>query len=208
MAKLKSQDQLTITSGNRFLIPGPEDLAEQESSGVPYADLCDPRSRYSPQKKMEVVTAYYIWGDSITASDKTGVNANTIRWWKSEASWWPALEAKIRKEKNDELIGGYTRALGSYMTHVEDALKGDPIIDKKSGEIVGYKKPSLRDIVMAMAIMQDKRAQLLGEPTTASHKSTSDQLAEVFKKFLEDSEAQRKKRETTSYKVIEAERIG
>lgn len=200
-------DFLTIEAldqKNKFEVPGPDDLGEADETGIPYADLCDPRSKYTPQQKANAVAAMCLWGDSITAADKTGINAATIRWWKTEATWWPALEQKFRKTKNEELIGGYTRAIDTLMEHVHDAAKGEPIFDKKTGEIIGYKKPSLRDLVMAIAIMQDKRAVLLGEPTSISSKTAAEQLAEAYKIFLEQGEELRKKKEP---KVIQGERL-
>lgn len=205
MTKETKKDQIRISSnseGAKFEVPGPEDLAEAGPDGVPYADLCDPRSKYSPQKKAEVVAAYYIWGNSIAAADKTGVNAATIRWWKNSASWWDALSKKFWSEKNDELVGGYTTSIDLVMQHVADAVKGEPIYktDKKTGEveIVGYKKPSLRDLVMAAAIMQDKRMQLQGMPTSVSAKSTADTLKEVFENFMNQAEKLKKKRKGKS----------
>lgn len=188
MTKESKKDQLRIETGPKLEIPGPDDLDEADKSGVPYADLCDPRSKYSPQKKAEVVAAYYIWGNSITAADKTGVNAATIRWWKNEASWWEPLAQKFWNSKNDELVGGYTTSIDLVMSHVADAVKGEPIFDKKTGEIIGYKKPSLRDLVMAAAIMQDKRAQLQGQHQPVSAKTTAETLREAFETFVAQSD--------------------
>lgn len=203
MAKEIKKDQITIQgTGVKFEVPGPEDLDEADSDGVPYADLCDPRSKYSPQKKAEVVAAYYIWGDSITASDKTGVNAATIRWWKNEASWWLPLSQKFWSECHDELIGGYTQSIQQVMSQVSDAVKGEPIWskkpDKETGElyIIGYKKPSLRDLVMAAAIMQDKRMQLQGTPAIQTAKSTTEMLKEVLETFKEESKDLKSKRKS------------
>jgi hypothetical protein len=209
VAKETKKDQLRISTdapGTKFEVPGPDDLDEADAEGVPYADLCDPRSKYSPQKKSEVVAAYYIWGNSIAAADKTGVNAATIRWWKASASWWEPLSQKFWNNKHDELIGGYTNSIDLVMSHVADAVRGEPIYktDKKTGEvtIVGYKKPSLRDLVMAAAIMQDKRAQLQGMPAAITAKSTADSLKEVFEKFEKDAEEIKKKRGKKSGKEI------
>lgn len=199
MTKEIKKDQITIQAvGTKFEIPGPDDLDEAGSDGVPYADLCDPRSKYSPQKKAEVVAAYYIWGDSIEASKKTGVNAATIRWWKNEATWWLPLATKFWSEKHDELIGGYTTSIDLVMSHVADAVKGEPVYstNKKTGEatLIGYKKPSLRDLVMAAAIMQDKRAQLQGTPAIQSAKSTTEMLKEALATFKDEAEGIRNKR--------------
>lgn len=201
MTKETKKDQLRISSdpkGSTFEIPGPEDLDEAGPDGVPYADLCDPRSKYSPQKKAEVVAAYYLWGNSIAAGDKTGVNPVTIRWWKNSAPWWDALAKKFWTAKHDELIGGYTTSIDLVMQHVAGAVQGEPIYqtNKKTGEvtIIGYKKPSLRDLVMAAAIMQDKRSQLQGMPATQSTKSTADTLKEVFEKFMDQADELKKNR--------------
>lgn len=189
----KNQDKLpgkSLTGSNAFTIP--EDVDDNEFS---LGELADPRSKYSPSEKAEAVTLMVLWGDSKTASAKHSrkVPPGTIRWWKAESSWWAGLESTFKREKNAELDAGMTRAMHSLMDYLEKGItEGVPTLDKK-GNVVNV-KPSFRDATMALAIMQDKRQVLRGEPTAISAKSATEHLKDAYQQFLEQSDAVRKKK--------------
>lgn len=190
------------TEGEKFLIPKGVD-----DNVFSLRDMNDPRSKYTVDQKAEAVAAMCLWGTSEKAASKLPykIPAATIRWWKTESTWWSEQEARFWKEKNGELVAGYTRALHKLEDHIADIIdNGEPVYDPKSGKIVYYKKPGIRDSVMAMAIMQDKRSVLRGEPTAISSKSALEQAADLFKEFMKHSEEIRKDK---GPKIIDAEVI-
>jgi hypothetical protein len=176
---------------SKFVIP--EGVDEQYESVL--RDMQDPRSKYTPEQKAQAVAAMALWGTSEKAASKLPfkIPPATIRWWKTESTWWADVEARFWREKNGELVAGYTQAIHHLNDYIlELVTQGEPIYDPKTGNLKGYKKPSLRDSVMAMAIIQDKRAVLKGEPTAISSKSATEQLKELLVGFMEQSDRIRK----------------
>ena len=160
-------------------IPIPEDAQDNEFS---LADLYHPKSKISPTKKMEVVMAMVMTQSSREASRMTGVNDSTIRWWKTQAIWWPAAEDKCKRDKQDELDAAYTRIIDLGTKNIEDILKNGEHYVKKDGSL-GRKPASLRDNYMGVAILQDKRDKVRNVPQFTKQKDTTALLQELLDKF-------------------------
>ena len=116
----------------------------------------------------------YSWGLEIPDS--------TIRWWATQASWWPELMKVLRKEKDEELDAMQTEIIHKAGEELVDRLtKGDEVITK-DGDVV-HKAVSARDLAIIHGTLYDKRALKRGDPTSKVERSDSDALAQLAEQF-------------------------
>jgi hypothetical protein len=172
-------------------LPIPEGVDESEFS---LASLYHPLSKYTPEQKMRVVAEMLIWEDSLKVEKLTGVNAATIRWWKTQAVWWPAAVDHCRRNKNDELDAVMTRVMHKAMSNVEDIIENGEDVVTKTGQIV-KKMPGLQHQVMAAAILQDKREGLRAAPGVKDKKNSDEVLEKLLKGFEDLSQEIRSKKD-------------
>jgi hypothetical protein len=171
---------------------GSLDKIEDKSNAfdeIDLRDMYDPRSKWPAEKKIEVASWFILTGSSRAISKKTGVPAETIRWWRTTAHWWPELVAKLRKEKNEELDGRLSGIIEEAVDGISERIKhGDEYLDRTTGQLI-RKKLSGRDLTTMMAIMYDKRALMRGDPTSRTEKSTSDTLDFLKQQFADLSKS-------------------
>lgn len=170
-----------------------KDLVEKQSPPKEYENLGDekiqldlnelysPHSKYTPEQKMYAVVAYMVTGSSIKAEKMTGIDASTIRWWKTKSEWWDKALAEARRTKQDALDAHLTGLIHRSAEEFEDRLlNGDEVVDKYGD--THRKKMSGRDIATTLGILFDKRALIRGDPTSNSGASSS-QLKDLSQKF-------------------------
>jgi hypothetical protein len=165
----------------REVIEYQEEVPEEDR--IHMKDLYSQNGPYTPEQKLSAVMAYVVTGCSIKAGEMTGIPNATIRYWKSQAPWWPETIAKLRKQKQDELDGRFTGVIHKAIGEVEDRLdNGDQVVDK-NGNLV-RRKMSGKETATTLAILFDKRQMLRGDPTSRTEKTTtSEQLTSIMNEF-------------------------
>lgn len=156
---------------------------KQDGLDIELRDLYAANGKYTPEQKIETVMAYMVTGTSRKASKLCNVPENTIRWWKSQSSWWQEVMAECRRKKQDELDATFSRIIELGTDGVEDRLiNGNTVIDKDGNQ---YQVPmSGKDIGWILGVIFDKRQLLRGDPTSRVEKVTEqgrlDRLMEHF----------------------------
>ena len=152
-------------------------------------DLYAANGKYTPEEKLYAVVAYMVEGNSVRASKRTGIPADTIRWWKNNAPWWNDAMKEGRRQYQDQLDAHLTRIIHKGAEEVAERLeKGDEIVTKDGD--VRRKKMAGRDVATTMAILYDKRALLRGDPTSNPGRGGQalDALAKRFEEFADKLE--------------------
>lgn len=178
-----------VVNSNEKKIVVPDEVDDNEFS---LTDLYSPKSKYTAEQKMSAVMGMVITGNSEKAGKLAGVKPATIRWWKTQATWWPGAMAKCQREKNDELDAAQTRIISLCVSQIENQLKnGEEVLDKNGNRI--RKEVSARDCSVIAATQQDKRALLRHEPTSITAKTQTEIIADLVNKCLSLSEELRNK---------------
>jgi hypothetical protein len=90
----------------------------------------------TPAKRAEVVTAYLTLGNSKLVESLTGVNAVTIRSWRT-MEWWKELETTIRDEENLALDVKLSAIVGKTLDLLNDRVThGDFLYDSRKGQLI------------------------------------------------------------------------
>ena len=204
---------------NKFLANKPQDGGSVKEvldeavrrDGVPsdsdefdLSSMYDPRSKYTPEQKMQAVMAYVATGTSRQAQKYCIVPEETIRWWKHAAHWWPEAVHYAKQVKQEELDAKLTGVIDSAVEQLHDRiLNGDEVLTKEGD--TRRKKMSGREIAMTMGIAYDKRGMIRTEAVGSSHKESIEEslekLADKFQQFSEELERNR------TAKIIDGERI-
>lgn len=148
------------------------------------SDMYDPRSTYTVEQKMQAAMAMVMTNNSKQACKLSGVNAATIRWWKTEAAWWPDAINHCRKQKNDDVDAAITNIIDKSLEKYNAILEeGEEVLHPKTGEKI-RKQPSLRDLATSTAILFDKRSHIRGESIGTGAKADQNEiLIKLMQKF-------------------------
>ena len=139
--------------------------------------------KYTPEDKIAAATAFIVTGEYQKASRLCGIHPDAIRYWRNTAGWWGELVAILKKQKQDEIDGAITGVLHNAVGVIADKLENGEEVVGKNGVVV-HKMPALRDVVMALGILFDKRQLLRGDPTSRSvNNSTTDTLKKIQSQF-------------------------
>lgn len=142
---------------------------------------------YPEEKKIEVVALFASGVVSSRSLERlTGINANTVRDWRTQ-DWWAEMLERIHAGKDDETVGRFTEIVDKSLDVIQDRLaNGDFKLNTKTGEIKRV-PVSLRDATVVGSIIVDKRQLLRGKPTSRSEQISPgarlEKLAEEFRKF-------------------------
>lgn len=155
--------------------------------------LDHPRSKYTPQQKLHVVSVYMLTGNLKKAADNAGINYEVVKDWKTRSSWWEDALAAVRKNKQDELDAHITDILDCCVSEITDRLvNGDEVITKIGTR--ERKQISARDAAWIAGVLFDKRALIRGDPTSRSERSSKeDDLNQLLKKFEDLSKKMQEK---------------
>ena len=143
---------------------------------------------YPEKKRIEVATAHAMGLSSTMISAATGVQAQTVRFWRMQ-DWFKDLVEEIRREDDNTVDAKLTNLVSKSLDVITDRLEnGDFMFDQKSGSFV--RKPISAQVVNKIAdTMFDKRNLLRGKPTSISGKQEqiTDRLAKLaieFERFV------------------------
>lgn len=131
-----------------------------------------------------------------TAGKLTGISINRIMQWKRK-QWYHDALAVIQQRLDDQLDANFTGVINRGTHRAAERLdKGDPIVDIKSGEVVGYKPVSAKDAAVISSIFFDKRNLLRNKPTSINQTQSSEDKLRVL---------QQQFRNITNQEISEAE---
>ncbi len=101
----------------------------ESALGFDIRSLYHPQSKYSVAKKLEVVSAYLVTGNSKKAAAITKVPAGTIRYWKTTACWWQDAMNTSRLNLDSELEAGLYKGLRKGLELLNQHLEeGDDVL--------------------------------------------------------------------------------
>ena len=193
--------------GRKPLVSKPHECLTPEEQQFELSDLYSANGKWSVEDKVAAATQYAITGNSKQAGKLTGIPPATIRWWKTESSWWPELLKEVRKAHAEELDGLQTNLIHKSAQELADRLEnGDEVLDK-NGEI-RRKKLGGRDLVIIHGTLYDKRALSRGNPTSKVERSDYEALTQLAEQMAEFGRVQKKMQESGNFaKPIEGETI-
>ena len=180
-----------------------EQKAPEDTGDYDLSEMYHPSSKYTAEEKFQAVMAYITTGNSKQAQKYCIVPANTIRYWKANASWWPEAVAYAKQQKQEELDAKLTKIIDLAVDQVEDRLiNGDEVLTKNGIE---RKKMSGKDAATTGAILFDKRQLIRGDPTSRTEKVSVDESLAALKAGFErlSEEIQEK----LDLRTIEGERL-
>lgn len=140
-----------------------------------YADIYDPRAKYTPDLKIQAATCYMLTGTLSGAARMSGLRKETIWDWKHNAQWWDSVLTKVRKEKQDELDANLSGLIHDATAKIADRIaNGDSVLVRDSnGKHDFMTKPmSGKDLTTALGTLYDKRTMLRGDPTSITRRET------------------------------------
>lgn len=171
-------------------------LAVPELTDQQRRALTDVRSPYSAEDRVAVAVAYLIkGGNSVEAAKMAspllseGIEAGTIRQWKSRAGWWPQAEQLARGILQQDLDRKYTALLHETEKEIMDRVKkGDHKV--VNGEV--QRVPvGIKDLVVTHGVISDKRAMIRGEPTSRSESTGVDLIFKLAEALREKGQTAR-----------------
>ena len=148
-----------------------------------------PDGKWSPEKKIEVVTKWLAIGNLRQVSEDTGVSYGLMRRWRIEP-WWQEIEAEIKASRHTQVDNKLSKIVDKSLELLQDRLEnGDFVLNQKTGEV--FRKPiSIRDankVAVDMLTRQVAQEKLQVEVKDTNQKQTiQDQLkllADEFAKF-------------------------
>lgn len=153
---------------------------------------------WSPEKRVEVVTAYLALGKSNLVEAVTGVPPGTVRQWKTQ-DWWKDLESELSNEQNIELDAKLKKVVNRSLDAVMDRLEhGDFFFNVRTGQI--ERTPAkLRDVAKVAGdaidksvLMQKVVRKLEEAPKLDDHlKGLAEQFARIVKETADAVHARR-----------------
>lgn len=142
---------------------------------------------YSPEKKIQALSAWMITGTASEAARMTGISVGTICSWKNKSTWWPALMAEMNKDYNAELDVLYTNVLMKSAKKLITVIdNGEDIYNARMDKMV---KRQLSGVSLAKinSHVFASRALMRGDPTQRIEKVSSKErlsmLSQEFEKF-------------------------
>lgn len=121
------------------------------------SDLAVSGSQYTNEQRLAVITAYVITGSMIRAATQTGIPQSTLYTWRKQP-WFADMVENVRREKEQELDGAFTRIISKALDAVENRLDhGDAVLIDGAPVRLPVKA---RDAALIAAIAYDKRALL------------------------------------------------
>jgi transposase-like protein len=158
--------------------------ADQGEWQLDLNDLYAPNGKYSPEEKLYAVVCFMVEGNSIAAGKRSGINPATIRWWKTESTWWDDAMKEARRRYQDALDGKLTKVVHEGADAILERIENGDEVITKDGDIE-RKRLGARDLAIIVGTMYDKRALLRGDPTSnPGGKNTSlENLAKQFENF-------------------------
>lgn len=188
-AKWESEGRSVVKKGN-VTQGNKQEIVRQQEIQLPdkrfdHPGLYEGTSKYTPADKIAALTAWLVTGSAARAEVHCGVPAGTINTWKHKSEWWPAIEAAIKKEKNDEMEAMLTGILHQSLDNITDKLEnGDTFYDTKRGET--YQLPvKAKELAALTGILFDKRALMRGDPTRRVENTSTEQRLDKLKKEFE-----------------------
>ena len=115
------------------------------------------------ETRMEVVYQYFLRGTVGEAARATGVSKPTIEYWK-KSEWWDDALQVVKLQFGHKMASKFARIMDIAADELEDRLrKGETVLIKTENGIVEKKvRVKAKDAAYAIAIAQDKRAQIEG----------------------------------------------
>lgn len=162
-----------------------------------------PKSPWTDQTKVMVVTQYLALGKAPLVEALTGVPRQTIRLWKTQP-WWGELVAEIQSEESQERDIKLDKIVNKSLELINDRLEnGDVIWDSKLGEACRV-PVKLRDISRVTVDMIQKQQEIRDKPYIRNgEEQNTDRLLKLAEQFAQFATAFQKKNE----KIIEGEVI-
>lgn len=130
-----------------------------------------PKSKYTKEQKIAVISTYVLTGSVEQAGLNTGIPRMIIHSWKCHSPWWPIEVAKVRIQEQDKLDAVMTGVIDNTIDQLNDRiLKGDWKKDTKTGKLERIPLTA-KDLVVVAGITFDKRQLIRGDATSITSRS-------------------------------------
>jgi ribosomal protein S8E len=145
-----------------------------------------PNGRWSPEKKIEVVTKWLALGNLRLVSELTGVSYGLVRLWRIEP-WWKDLEAEIKASRRIQTDTKLAKIVERSLETVADRLEnGNFKYNRKTGEVdrIPISALEANKIASDMLTQQNILAkQEVLETTAQQAQSVQDTIKLLFNEF-------------------------
>lgn len=168
---------------------------EKDPLTLDLKDLYVKGSKYPPEQKLFVVTAWVMTGSLKEAARLTGTHLDVVQTWKKRALWWDDAVIEVKRRKQEELDGALSELVHGSVAMLRERIEtGNPYL-RANGEI-HWVPLTTRDILFMLTQTFEKRALIRGDPTSRTERTSSDARLEKLQKKMLDAYA--KLRDETS----------
>lgn len=166
-----------------------DDIYEERQLQKAFQDIVEKNyaaSRYTAKDRLRAALAYRTTGSTLKAAELTGINHNTIRYWKAEAQWWPVALEYARKAMKEETSAQLYNLQVRAMDEVRDRLENgeETAVRTREGVEIVRTKVKAKDAMYIAVAAQDKQAVLAGEAQSITETRTqTDVLNQIAEKL-------------------------
>lgn len=143
-----------------------------------------PKTRAKPgwypiEKKVHAACLYAVVGKLGEVSKLTDIPENQLKSMMGE-QWWEDIVKQVHSEENDQITASMTTFIVKSMDAAIDRVEnGDYYINTKTGQT--FRIPvKLRDLILPVGILTDKRNLLRGEATSRTDKLGQDEILKAL----------------------------
>lgn len=141
-------------------------------------------SKYSDEDRRRAVLEYALSGSITKVAKSMGIPKRTLNDWK-KTDWWDELTAKVRHEKNDQILAAEEQILELALRELVDRLEnGDTQLVRTKDGIQMHKVPvKAKELAIIGGVSFDKRQIGLNQPTSIAGKDTGKNMVEFLEKL-------------------------
>lgn len=143
------------------------------------------RHKWSPEKRIDVVTKTLALGNMRLVSELTGVSYQLIREWKQQP-WWQEIVDEIRSSRNSQVETKLSRLVDKSLETVADRLDNGNLVMDKRGDFIRKPLSALEankianDMLNQETLVQKRQmAETEGQQTS----SMADIIRDLAKQF-------------------------
>lgn len=152
--------------------------------------LVETGSKYTDERRWEVVALYLVKGSVNAVSRETGVPPSTICSWK-KSDWWHDVSNQIAAETEEKRRSGFSLIVEKSIDGVLDRIENGDEVHTKDG--IKRIKMGGKELMITGATAYDKLRISVGLPTSITENGVGSrkQLQDLAEQFRQISEQNR-----------------
>ena len=128
------------------------------------SELVKQGSKYTDEERRRAVLEYALCGSVTKVAKSMGIPKRTVNDWK-KTDWWDELDAKVRHEKNDQILANNEEILDLAQRELVERLEnGDTQLVRTKDGVKLYRVPvKAKELAIIGGVSFDKRQIALNQ---------------------------------------------